>query len=115
MENLKALKTKWYRKLKVKGFIDIEDTESPKEFLKEWHSTWFKTHTTPESFKEKHRYYQMTTYFSTTHTFSSKLEERVWCLHSDGLSYREIAKKTRTNKDKVGKIVNDLLKIMRGY
>lgn len=114
-QTLKALKTKWYRKLKNAGFNDIEDTNSPNEFLKTWHSTWFKTHSTPESFKEKHRYYQMTTYFATSHTFSNKLEERIWCLHSEGLSYREIAKKVRSNKDKVNQVILNLLKVMRGY
>lgn len=117
---LKKLQAKWYRKLKESGFEDIEDTESPKEFLKEWHSTWFKTHSTPESFKERHRCYQQRTYFATSHTFSSELEERVWCLYSDGFSYREIAKMTRTkenksNKDKVKDIIDRLTKVMRGY
>lgn len=115
MEDLKSLRAKWYLKLKEAGFEDIEDTESPREFLKEWHSTWFQTHYTPESFKEKHRYFQMRTYFSKTHTFTSELEERVWCLHCEGLSYREIAKMTESNKDTVNKTILALRKIMRGY
>ncbi len=114
-QNLKTLQAHWYRILKEQGFEDIEDTSSPKEFLKTWHSTWFKTHSSPESFKEKHRYYQARTYFATAYTFKDNKEERIWFLHSEGFSYREIAKQTSTKKDAVAKIIKTLTKTMRGY
>lgn len=111
----KQLKLKWYRKLKDSGFNDIEDTESPKEVLKLWDSVQFRRERTIKTFREKHRYYQMTTYFATSHTFSSKFEERVWCMHSEGFPCREIAKKLKSNKDTVHKVIKTLIKIMRGY
>lgn len=114
-QDFKKLKAKWYRKLKKSGFEDIEDIDSPKEFLIKWHSKCFQSHNTPEEFKERVKYFEQRTYFATAYTFSSPLEERVWCLHSDGYTYREIAKMTDSNKDKVNKIIKALTKVMRGY
>lgn len=110
----KQLQDHWYRKLKSHGFDDIEDTNSPREFLKFWSSS-FKSKYTPDQFREKHRYFQMTVHFTRTHEFTSGFEERVWCLHSEGFSLREIAAQLNSNKDKVNKIVLSLTKKMRGY
>lgn len=114
-QSLKALKTKWYRKLKDSGFEDIEDTESKNEFLVAWHGSYFSRLYTIQEYQERQEYFQQTVFFSKSYSFKTKLEERVWCLHSEGFSYREIAEKTKSQKDKVGKIVRMLIKKMRGF
>lgn len=112
-QEYKRLKDKWYKKLKASGFEDIEDTESPREMLKSWHSTWFFTHSDPLHFKSKHRYFHMCEQFLNFYAFDSHEEKEIWVLHSEGFSVREIAKEVGVCKTKVNEIVVWLQKIMR--
>lgn len=114
-QDFKSLKAKWYLKLKQSGFEDIEDTESPKEYLKQWDDHYFRRRHDAKSFKEQARYFQQRTYFATSYTFKTRTEERAWFLHSEGLSYREIGKELKVTKDIVYKIIKRLTKVMRGY
>jgi len=115
---LKALQKHWYKKLKDEGFNDIEDTNSPRELLKQWHSTYFYRHYTVETFQDKQDYWRTCSRFLHSHTFQTVHEKKVWELYCDGQSLRQIAdqlrtKKKRVNKDSLNKIVSNLIKIMK--
>jgi hypothetical protein len=116
--DLKTLQKIWYKKLKNTGFVDIEDTNSPKEFLKTWHSSYFISRYTPETFERKEAYYRLCSHFLWDYEFESNLEREIWRLHSEGMSLRDIAqslrsKRIKLNKDNVNKIIIKLIKIMR--
>lgn len=118
--DLKALQKIWYKKLKDSGFVDIEDTNSPKEFLKTWHSSYFISRYTPEAFERKQMYYRLCSHFLWAYPFESNLEREIWRMHSDGIPLREIAtqlrsKKIKLNKDNVNKIIVKLVQIMRTF
>jgi hypothetical protein len=118
-KDFKKLKDQWYEKLKEEGFQDIEDTSSPREFLKKWHSTCFKEDI---AFKESH-YYQaanfLNQYIERRPIFlTTTLEIRAWELYAEGLPLRDIATQLqeygfKANKDLVNKIVNEFKKKMK--
>lgn len=111
--DLKALKAKWYRKLEDSGFEDIEDTSSPKEMLRCWHSYYFQIRFTPHAFQEIRTYYQVANEFYKVHKFKNKLERAIWRYHTDGLSAREISSIVKTSPDKTEDVINKLVGLMR--
>lgn len=117
-DDLKVLKKIWYKKLKDSGFQDIEDINSPRELLKTWHSNYFMRKYTPDEFEAKASYYRRCSHFLYDYSFDSDRERLVWELHSEGLSFRDIAKRLwryRLNKDSVNKMVSKLIEIMKRF
>lgn len=114
-KQFKQLQTKWYSKLKASGFEDIEihakdGIDSANVYLKQWDS-----HLTlhdPTFFYSRQDYFYKAGHFLTSYAFKTKLEKRVWGLHSEGLSYRKIGQKVRKPKDAVHKIINVLRAVM---
>lgn len=131
----KALLQSWNEKLKKDGFNDAETGP----YLKEWDSFYFQARHDPLTFKLHADYFNLAHQFLNSHKFISEYEKAIWNMHSEGLGYREIAKKiviTQThtphcsayhcdifclistgeffiaNKDKVGLIVKKLKTIM---
>lgn len=106
----KALRDKWYAKLAKTGFEDIEDVNSPRQMLKAWHSSDIPRKARSGGFIAIQDYYSRATEFLNNYIFESKFELKVWTLHADGQSLREIAKQCKCGKDKVRTIVLKLQK-----
>ena len=83
-------------KLKEDGFKDIENVDSPLEFLKTWDSTYFIDKT--DTFAETDEYYRTARALLVTHEFESDLEMVIWELHTEGLSVRDIEAKIIADK-----------------
>ncbi len=94
-QSLKELQAKWYKKLAKAGFEDIEDVSSPREFLKEWHGSWFRSRGHTDQFLAKESYFYPAGHFLTNYEFDNEVERKVWAFHSEGLSLREIAARMR--------------------
>lgn len=111
----KRLQREWDQKLKDSGFEEIEDRESPREFLKRWHGSYFRS-TWSEA---REAYFQKASSFLNWYGFSSILERAVWQKHSEGRTLREIEKETvagrRISKDRAHKIIRALQEIMLAY
>lgn len=113
----KALQKDWYQRLKESGFEDIEDTDSPLELLKTWHSMYFQKRHTPESFELNQEYFNIATgYFNETEI--EPYELKIWTHYTNGLTVRAIAEKMnqqgyRTNKDSVNRTIQYLVEIMK--
>ena len=88
----KEIQTYWYGRLKDEGFDDIEDTNSPMEKLKSWHSFRF-THDDLDHFETRRAYYDRALEFLHSHSFESERDMSVWALHCEGVSIRNIALK----------------------
>lgn len=116
-----ALRDEWYKKLKDTGFSDIEQNDdNPGKVggnLKHWDSTVFSkgNHSAPGVFADRQRYFELAGHFLHEHKFTESSEKRVWELHSQGLSIREIAraiKKKSLAKDSVFRIIKKLKDLM---
>lgn len=115
---LQRLKAEWYKKLKDSGFEDIEDTNSPRELLKSWHSTYFFRKYTPEMFAQRQEYYEKAGRFLATHPFQYQIHKEIWQMHTEGLSIRTISASlkdsgTPMHKDAVHKVLKALIKAMK--
>lgn len=120
---LKDLQKLWYQKLKASGFEDIEDTESPREYLKTWHSCYFLHRHEPETFQLQQEYYRRASHFLHDHSFQTPSERLIWQYHTDGMSQRDIAETLKSkglkvnsisvNKDDVNKVICKLAKVMK--
>ena len=113
--DFQQLKAYWYQKLKDAGF---KDAESPRGHLKDWPAQRLKRDYTPEKFEEKQNYYRYAAQFLFEHDFPSPHERKVWELHSQGYSLREIVHRLRKphgtiNKDNVQKITSRYARFIR--
>ncbi len=120
---LKEAQDEWYKKLKKSGFDDIEQDE---DRLKKWASSSFKgkingaRHNEKQAFTDaKEEYYRRAGHFLYDHEFASAFQRRIWELHAEGKSLREISKavrkmntKMKVNKDNIQPIVKALAKVM---
>lgn len=93
-QQLKALQREWYDKLKETGFDDIEDTNSPREMLKTWHSRCFLNKNEVET-SAKAEYYTNAQQVLYSYKFRTMADQMLWEYHANGLSIREIAAATR--------------------
>src|SRR3954469_24220698 len=85
----KKLQREWDKKLKSTGFDDIEDRNSPREFLKRWHGSYFRAVWSDS----KEAYFTKARAFLTWFQFQSKVEKEIWERHAEGQTLREIAEK----------------------
>lgn len=115
-EKLRAF---WYKVLKDDGFEDIEQDE---DNLKEWSTRAVRKNeyaNTLDSWADKLEYYDLATRFLNEYRFESELERAIWAYHTEGISYRSIArllrkaKVAKLNKDSVWRIVAELKLTMK--
>jgi len=90
------LQEKWYKKLKDKGFDDIETSDGR---LKKWASSHIKRQilengldVTLSLINAKTEYFRAAESFLYDHKFSSSYEKRIWKMHTEGKTIRGIAK-----------------------
>lgn len=93
-KEFQKLQSMWYAKLKDEGFDEIEN---PDGNLKSWHSFMFarRPFSNPNSthrILQEEEYYRLAGQFFYDHKFKNKTEKRMWELHSNGKSVRDIAK-----------------------
>lgn len=87
----------WYKKLKDKGFDDIEyPNGSIRSCLPQG------GHKDPELQGIIQEYYYMATHFLNDHKFLNELDQVIWTYHTEGISPRNIEKLLK--KVKVGKL-----------
>lgn len=106
------LQQQWYKKLEKAGFQDIEEFNSPNEMLKRKHNNDFRSRRVEQVYSTQLGYFYKAGHFLTNYSFGTALDRAIWAAHADGLSYREIADKLKTNRDKVHKAVIRLKKVM---
>lgn len=122
-KQFKDLQATWYKKLKNSGFEDIEKDE---KYLKFYPLEYFETHYDPIKYQAKEDYYRMAGKFLYDHFFNEAGNARkdrdqesrlIWQAHAEGTSIRNIVKLIKkkgfkSKRDKVHKIVQQLVKIM---
>lgn len=82
-----ALQIIWYEKLKQKGFVDIE--ESTSDNLKSWASRYALKD--PTRFEAHQTYYVLAGQFLHSYDFPNAHKRRIWALHSEGKTVRQIS------------------------
>lgn len=108
----KQLQKIWYQKLKDSGFNDAEDTTNEDGYMLVWHSSYFYSRYTPETYKEKQDYYRLASSFTSLYEFISQQERDIWNLHAEGQSLRTIAAHSNLSVYQVYKIIKKLTTIM---
>jgi len=121
----KKLQDKWTKKLKSYGFEDIEDDKGR---LKKWTVTHlnkllyqgkteeYTPELTNQRFSSKRDYFALAGQFLHEYKFKTKLQEKIWQLHAEGLSFREIEAKTKSISKThaallIGQLVKEMLKL----
>ena len=113
-KEFKALKSKWYSKLKKEGFEDIESSE---DSLKVWETHVFTKRYGSTRFGAKRRYYELASHFLHEYKFDDDRTKLIWENHAAGVSIRGIVTilKIRgftASKDTVQKPIQKLVKLM---
>lgn len=117
-KDFKSLEAHWYQKLKEEGFEDAENVSKETRPLKVEHGYYYICRYDELSFKQKEEYFRLCDRFRNEFPFDNEFDQAVFGLHAAGRSNREIAKVLEAsgyiaNKDKVGAVVNRLVKIMK--
>lgn len=108
-KEFKDLQAKWYKKLANTGFADIEQ---PDGNLKNWALSLIRHDETTENAKQD--YYRLAgQLLHSSYPFQSNTERKIWEMHAEGLSIRDIAKKLksqriRAHKNGVHKVVQKI-------
>ena len=107
-EKFKKLQTSWYKKLERSGFEDAEK------------DGMLKTQNIANAKNvilniAKLEYYAKAREFLRIHKFKTAQERKMFEKHTEGIGIREIAKRHRTYRFKVHKILQRLVKEMKGH
>lgn len=96
-KEFKDLKKTWYKKLKQKGFDDIEKTEHT---LRLNHAAYFadQRRNSPVVVEGKQTYYRLAGQFLYDHKFKDAAQKLVWSLHVQGKKYEEITRELKKKK-----------------
>ncbi len=86
-KNFKKLQALWDKKLKDSGFNDIE---SRSDSLIQWQDSFHQGYHTEITLQAKKDYYIAAEHFLNYYPFKNEAEVRIWALHSEGVSIREI-------------------------
>lgn len=108
-QELKKLQREWDEKLKKSGFQEIENRENG--LLKVWHSYHFQKQDQGR-IESQSLYYEKAWEFFHRHPFKDLLELRIWELHCEGLSLRQIAKELRLKTCRAYKVICVLKELM---
>lgn len=108
---LRSLQREWYAKAKASGFEDAEDTARADRPLKHWHSTRFLKQTRPMRREATETYYEMCRAIIHTFPFKTPRHRKIWELHSEGKSRRDIAREVGyAASSPVGRIIAKIAK-----
>lgn len=100
----KKLRSIWYRKLRKKGFKDIEHAMS--QHTGSTSSSWyFEAHYSPQQLEEQARYYQLAGQLLHEHPFVSKTEKDIWAMHASGSPVRAIASAVGLSVEPVQRVI----------
>lgn len=106
----KELEREWYGKLKESGFEDIEDNSTEERRLRSWHNLRF-SNFSPIKICMISSYYSYSADLLQTHRFINEEQKRIWELHCNGLTEREIAKEVpRYKKSMVHYVISNVRK-----
>lgn len=95
----KALQAKWYKKAAQGGkYVDIEQ---PDGNLKAWSTSLIRHDEITENAKQD--YYRLACQLLHEYEFASPTERRIWELHAEGLSIRNITKELKKKRIKAHK------------
>ncbi len=100
---------KWNKKLVKAGHNEIEDFSRPDPSLKSWDNFKFKK-VTPDEYETKTKYYANARNVLNKYEFQTPLHRKIWELHSEGLSLRdiEIEIKMKYKKDTINMIIQKI-------
>lgn len=102
----------WNKKLIDNGHEEIEDFSLPDPPLKRWHALDFKKVDLTD-YNAKLVYFEKARAILHTHFFFSSLHRKIWELHSEGVSVREIARIVNQRKVKKSTVYNILKQIKK--
>lgn len=110
-DEFRRLQKTWYRKIKNDGFKDIESENGLS--LKEWNSNFFKNRLVYIKYQCTLQYYQKGSEILQTYSFENQYEKKIWQLHMEGMTVRQIAKTLKSYKKKKSTIHTIIEKIAR--
>lgn len=87
-KEFKALHAKWEKRLEKEGLPDLETADGQLKGIS--HASFFKAHYNQVDAEAKEEYYRQAGYFLYDHKFQTELERKIWELHCEGVSIRDI-------------------------
>lgn len=107
---LAKLKKIWDKKLAKSGF---EDAEAENGTLKRHHGYDFRRkRRTAMQMAHQATYYHRAQDMLNWYTFDTSTEKKLWAMHAEGATCREIATALKTNRDKVNKTIMRIRKLI---
>lgn len=109
-----SLQLKWYKRLRSKGFVDIEAPIRRHPTNKA--STWYLDgRFTTQEFLEQQRYYQLASQALHEYPFASSLDKKIWRLHSEGIGINQIAEKVHKADQYVHSLIQTVAETFKSW
>lgn len=108
-KSYEALRAAWYAKLSNAGFKDIEKDERRLKKPAKEINTIYASKIIPSTLE----YYSMAGKFFYDFKFKSALDKKIWKMHAEGLSIREIEARIPKKRNAIHQIVKRLAKQMK--
>lgn len=90
-KSYKALQDKWYKKAGFEvEFSEFYEVKTPGRYIYDEYGH--------ERFLAKERYYQLAGQFLYDYSFKTQIQKKIWELHSEGITIRQIAEILRLSK-----------------
>lgn len=100
-KKFKRLKDAWYKKLKTKGFADIEDKKG--NLLHDTHPRTISSALKVKASREI--YYSIARDFLNVHKFKGELDRKIWEMHCEGIGRTTIARDLNITRYKAEKVI----------
>jgi len=109
----KKLEKIWYDKLKNEGFHDIESGREDR-LLKEWSSNFFRNKFNQIKYESTVAYYDAARKILVSHKFKNAIQQKIWEMHTEGISEREIARTLKMyKKSMVHYVISQISKLIK--
>lgn len=111
-EEFKKLQKEWYKKVESCGFINIENWEKDRRPLIAWHDHRFRRACTLQRTSTQ-SYYDWAQNLLLSYSFKNKTHRKIWELHCEGKSKRQIAAAIKNYKksykrEQIGNIIKKI-------
>lgn len=102
-KDFKNLQAKWYKKAGYKPEFNELGHSDQNVDGRHYYNQYGH-----QEFAAKQRYYELAGQFLHSYAFKDRLEKKIWAMHSEGITIRQIAKTLKTYKSPVHRTIKHL-------
>lgn len=110
-KQFRELQKEWYDRLEKEGFEDIENSSG---LPKQWALNFFRNEFNQIRYEATVEYYSKAQRLLHRYSFRNDIDKRIWELHCEGLTVREISLRIKTyKKSMVHNVISEISRMIK--